>query len=91
MAAAAAILISDQNGYSFFYLKVTQLFAIKFRVDSLFGSGKKGQNRFSKWRPWSPRTSSETSIGIYDLQDTLIPFTKLIGLSVQDKKLNTDL
>ena len=83
MAARATIL--DFRSEWFFYLHVTLILHIKFRVHWPFCSGEQVQNRFSRWLLWQPYCIFEkNNFRFFYLQVT--QSFESIGLLVQEKK-----
>ena len=72
-----------------FYLQMTQMLPTKFRVNWPFSSGE-AKNRFSKWPSWRSFWISDLNDFSYFLStndpDASYIVSKLIGLSVQEKK-----
>ena len=89
MAAMAAILVSDQNDFSYFDLLVTPILHIKFQDNRSCVSGEEVKNIFSRWRPSWSFIGTILAIFIYKSPRCFVPSFKSVGLSVQ-KKLKID-
>ena len=68
MAVMAAMLVSNQSGFSYFYLYVTPMLPTKFQVNWPFVSGVEEKNRFSRWPHGHLGFLIGTILAIFDLK-----------------------